>query len=120
MSSTCICYNLRKIDFDTVASINFEDWLKYLPDQKNHCTELGKKTYGSIAKEFKALTPTEVCAWACRLYSKDTKWLKAMVAAEPNIVWEKFIAVAGFIPPNGDDCFSPCPSEFFALAIGPG
>ena len=110
----------EKFDFDTVASISFEDWLKYLPDQKNHCAELGKKTYGSISAEFAPLSPAEVCAWACLLYSKDKTQLKAMAAAEPNTVWDKFVASAAVSPAassRDDDHFSPCPSEFFGLAL---
>ena len=116
------CYNVQcllrvflqildKLDSRTVESINFEAWLRYVPGQKNRCTELGKKTYGSVAQEFQPLTPTEVCAWADYLYSKDTEWLKAMADADPNTAWEKFAGLRV----KGDD-----PSELVDLVFEPG
>ena len=109
---------LEDFDFDTVASMNFGDWLKYLPDQNHHCKELAKQTYGSITAQFAPLTPTEVCAWAGLLYSKDAKhqkWLKAIADVDPNTVWKKFLGIAALGPANCEDSFAPCPSEFFGF-----
>ena len=107
---------MEDFDFDTVASMNFGDWLKYLPDKNKLCKELAPQTYGSVFEQFRPLTPTEVCAWAGLLYSKDAKhqkWLKVIADVDPNTVWEKFLGALG--PANCEDSFAPCPSEFFGF-----
>ena len=109
---------LEDFDCDTVASMNFGEWLKYLPDKNNHCKELAQQTYGLITEQFTPLTPPEVCAWACLLHSKDAETQrrsKAIADADPNTVWEQYLGVTALRPTNCEDSFAPCPSEFFGF-----